>query len=273
MLLTIVCLLLDALIWQALLSMQRIAHPYPKTLIASLAAHYLGLVTPARVGQFLAAGYISSETGITFGYALSSVVMRKLVGWVVMMGFGLWALPLLAQKPILRDVQGIILGSLIVLVILSAGIGLWVVSLRRLGRKWQRLSPWQIDVTEFWSGMRNLCSFRLIEVLGIGVLAFSILLMQLFTALQALGMNLPFGLVIQIAALSQLVARLVPISVIGFGSKDAIVIGLLTQQGFDPALALSATLLLLIGSYLVTLLISGLSWWVKPLVIQEHSRS
>ena len=76
MLLTILQLLLEAFVWQLLLSAQRIRHSYPKTLIAYLASQYLGLVTPGHVGEFLAAGYISMNTGITFGYALSSVVMK-----------------------------------------------------------------------------------------------------------------------------------------------------------------------------------------------------
>ncbi|MBI3330915.1 MAG: flippase-like domain-containing protein, partial [Candidatus Omnitrophica bacterium] len=56
MLLTIGQLLLEALVWQWLLSAQRIRHPYPKTLVAYLASQYLGLVTPGHVGEFLAAG-------------------------------------------------------------------------------------------------------------------------------------------------------------------------------------------------------------------------
>jgi uncharacterized membrane protein YbhN (UPF0104 family) len=273
MLLTILQLLLETSVWQWLLSVQRIRHPYPKTVLAYLASQYLGLVTPARVGEFLAAGYISMETGITFGYALSSVVVKKVLAWLTVMGFGIWGLQLLAQVPFLQGIRWVVIASVTVLVILSVGIALWVVSLRRLARRWEKLSPWQVDMTEFWSGVRHLASPRLIVPLAVTALAFSLIFVQLDAVLRSLGIVLPFVAVAQTVAFSRIVARVIPISVVGFGSKDAAVIGVLAQQGIDPAAGLSATLLLLICSYLVTLLLSGLCWWIKPLVIRRAAPS
>ena len=269
MLLTVGHLLLEAMVWQRLLSAQRIRHPYPKTLVAYLASQYLGLVTPGHVGEFLAAGYISMHTGITFGYALSSVVMKKTLVWVTTIGFGIWGLPLLAEVTFLHGVRQLIWTSVIVLVVLSAGIAVWVVSLRRLARKWAKLSPWQVDMTEFWSGMRHLCSARLVVPLALAAGAFSLLFFQLDAVLRAMGMSLPFLLVGRIMALSRIAARLIPISVVGFGSKDAAVIVLLSQHGVAVPVGLTATLLFLVCSYLVTLLVSGMCWWIKPLVIRR----
>ena len=269
MLLTIGQLLLEALVWQWLLSAQRIRHPYPKTLVASLASQYLGLVTPGHVGEFLAAGYISMNTGITFGYALSSVVMKKVLFWVTIVGFGIWGLPLLAEMSFLRGVQQIVWASLGVLVALSVGITLWVLSLRRLAHKWQKLSPWQVDMTEFWFGIRHLCSLRLAGPLGLVILAFSILFVQFDAVLRAMGLALPLLLVSRIMALSRIAARLIPISVVGFGAKDAAIIVLLSQQGIALPVGLTAALLFLLCSYLVTLLLSGVCWWIKPLVIRR----
>jgi hypothetical protein len=269
MLLTLLQLLLEAFVWQLLLSSQRIRHPYPKTLLAYLASQYLGLVTPGHVGEFLAAGYVSAETGITVGYALSSVVMKKVLTWITIVVFGIWSLPLLATVPLLKGVQWVVLTSIAVLLVLSAGIALWVVSLRRLAKKWQKLSPWQVDMTEFWSGMRHLASPRLLLPLVVAAVAFSLLFLQLTSVLRAVGLSLPFLLVAKISAFSRIVARAIPLSVVGFGSKDAAVIGMLAQQGVDPAVGLTVTLLLLVCSYLVTLLLSGLCWWIKPLTIRR----
>ena len=272
MLLTILQLLLDAFIWHWLLSAQKIRYAYPKTLLALLSSNYLGLITPGHVGEMLAAGYISMDTGITFGYGVSSVVMKKILNWIVVVGFGLWGLGLMAHIPFSKGVEWIVLTSVAVLVILACGIGLWVVSLRQLAKKWQKLSPWQIEMTEFWSGMRHLFSWRLLIPLGIGVVSFTVLFLQMEAVLRALGLHLPFLLVAQIVSFSRLVARIIPISVVGFGSKDAAVIGMLTQHGVDPSVGLTATILLLLCSYLLTLLLSAVSWWIKPLVIRRISR-
>ncbi|HEX9781072.1 MAG TPA: lysylphosphatidylglycerol synthase transmembrane domain-containing protein [bacterium] len=267
MLLTMLFLLVEAGVWQLLLRRQRIPHPYPRTLVAHLASQYLGMVTPGHVGEFLAAGYISMNTGITFGYALSSVVMKKMLAWLTLMGFGIWGLQIVGQVTFAQGVKGLAVGTGIVLVILAIGISLWVLSLRRLARKWRRLSPWQVDMTEFWAGMRQLASSSLLVPLGVAVAGFSILFLQLDAILLSLGLALPFPVVAQILACSRLVARVIPLSALGWGSKDAAVIGLLAQQGISPAVGLTVTLLYLACTYLVTLLISGLCWWVKPLVL------
>jgi len=272
MALTICQLLLDAFIWQQLLTIQRIRHPYPKTLQSFLSSQYLGMVTPGHVGEFLAAGYISVNTGITFGYALSSVVMRKALHWIVLVGFGAWGVQLLLRIPLKAEMQGILLMSAALILVLSAGIAVWIVSIRRLARKWEKLSPWQIDMTEFWFGFRHLLSVKLAGPFLASLAAFSLLFLQLAMVLRALGIVLPLPLVAQIMALSRIVARAVPISVVGFGSKDAAIIGMLAQHGVDPQVGLTVTLLFLLCSYLVTLLLSGLSWWIKPLIVRRVSQ-
>jgi hypothetical protein len=210
------------------------------------------------------------ETGITFGYALSSVVMKKILFWVTVAGFGIWGLPLLAEIPFMRGVRQIVWITVVVILAVAGGLAVWVFSLRRLARKWEKLSPWQIEMTEVWAGLRQLTSPRLIVPLALAALAFSLLFLQLDAVLRSMGLgHLPFLRVCQMMGLSRIAARLLPISVVGFGSKDAAVIWLLTQQGIEFSAALAATLLLLICSYLVTLLLSGLCWWIKPLVIRR----
>ena len=76
-------------------------------------------------------------------------------------------------------------------------------------------------------------------------------------------------LVAKIMALSRVAARIFPVSVAGFGSKDATLIMMLSQHGIAVAVGVMVTLLLLMCSHLVSLLLSGLCWWLKPLVIRR----
>ena len=263
---------LDAFVWYRLLAIQRIRYAYAKTFLAYLASQYLGLVTPNHVGELLAAGHISVDTGITFGYGLSSVVMKKALSVATVIGFGIWSLPLLAEMPFLQGIQAVA-WSLAVLVTFSAGISLWVVSLRRLGRKWERVSPGVIDMTEFWAGIRSLMSPRLVTPLAIAALAFSLLFIQLDFVARSLGIGLPLILVAKMMALSRITGRFLPLSFVGFGSKDAILILLLVKQGIHMADAITIALLFLMCSHLVTLLLSGLCWRIKPLVIRRVARA
>lgn len=269
LLFVILQLLLEAFVWQWLLATQRIRYPYPKTVLTYLASQYLGFVTPGHVGELLAAGYISMDTGITFGYALSSVVMKKALHWVTVIGFGVWGLPLLTQMPFLQGVQRLVWISLGVLVALSGGIWLWVVSLRKLAKKWQKLSPWQIDMTEFKAGLRALLSVKLLVPLLMAALAFSLLFAEFNAVLRSLDLHVSLIVVAQILALSRFAARLVPISVAGFGSKDAAVIWLLSQHGVAVPVVTTAAILFHLCTYLLTLLLSGLCWWVKPLMVRR----
>lgn len=274
LLLSVLQLLLEAVVWQRLLAIQRIRQPYAKTLVAYLASQYLGLVTPGHVGEFLAAGYISMNTGLTMGYALSSVVMQKAIMWLIMVGFGVWSLPLFMHIPIAGDLRWEMMRrTAIVVVALSAGIAVWVISLRRLARRWKKLSPWQIELPEFWAGWRQLVSPQLVVAIAVAMLAFSLLFGQLHAIVRALGIVLPMAQVAQVAALSRIMGRVLPLSFLGFGTKDAAVIWLLTQYGIAPALGLAVTLLWLVGSEFLTLLLSGLCWWIKPLVIRRPGRT
>lgn len=273
MLLTGVQLLLEAFVWQWLLGMQRIRHPYPKTLVAYLASQYLGLVTPGHVGEFLAAGYISMNTGITFGYALSSVVMKKALFWITTISFGIWGLPLLAEVPFFQGVGKIVWASGIILAVLLAGITIWVVSLRRLARKWEKLSPWKVEMTEWWAGFRHLVRGSLVIPLALAALAFSILFLQLDAVLHAIGLSVPFLFVCQLMALSRIAARLIPVSFVGFGTKDAAIILLLLRHHVELPVAIAVPILFLLCTYPVMLLLSGICWWIKPLVVRRAAAS
>lgn len=267
--LTIAQLLIEALAWQWLLSIQRIRHSYNKTAVAYLASQYLGLVTPGHVGEFLAAGYISMNTGITFGYALSSVVMKKILHWVVIIAMGLWGLQAVMEFPMIHGVGWVIFVSVGVVALMASAIAIWVLSLRRLTRKWEKLSPWKIETPELRSGLQQLFTPNLLMPLLLALVAFSCLLFQLDAVLRSLGVHLPFLVVAQIMAFSRLSGRVIPLSVFGFGSKDAVVILLLEQHGVAASVGLTAALLLLLTSYLVTLLVSALCWWFKPLVVRR----
>ena len=270
MLLAVAQLLLDAGIWQWLMSSQHIRQSYPKTVQSYLASQYLGLITPGRVGEFLAAGYVSMNTGITVGYALSSVVMRKALVWIIIVANGLWGLPLIVPLVTVRHgVKAIGLWAAAAAVVFLVGITIWVLSLRRLAKKWERLSPWQIDMTEFWAGIRELMSIRLIVPLALSAGSFALLVFQLVAVLRAIGLVLPIVLVSQIVGISRFVGRLIPVSLSGFGTKDAAVIWLLGQQGIAQPVSLTAVLLLLICTYLITLLSSALSWLIRPLVVRR----
>jgi glycosyltransferase 2 family protein len=273
MILTLVQVLLDSSIWQWLLAKQNIRHAYTRTIQAQLASQYLGFVTPGRVGEFLAAGYISMNTGITVGYALSSVVMKKILGWMALLTFGLWGLPILSEITDMSFSSGVgklVWISVAVFITLSVAIFIWVLSLRQLAKKWQKLSPWQIDMTEFRAGIKQLISLDLILPFLLALFSFSIFVIQLYAILKALGIiTLSFVTVSRIVGLSRVAARLLPISIAGFGAKDAAVIWLLSQYAIDPTVGFTATLLFLVCSYVVMLLLSAVSWWIKPLIVRK----
>jgi hypothetical protein len=73
-------------------------------------------------------------------------------------------------------------------------------------------------------------------------------------------------------SLGQFAARLVPVSLAGFGLKDTAVIALLAQHGLALSTAATAAVFFLVCSYLPMLLLSGLCWWIKPLIVRRSHR-
>ena len=103
----------------------------------------------------------------------------------------------------------------------------------------------------------------------VAALSFSLLFFQLDAVLHAMGLSLPLLVVAKIVALSRLAGRIVPLSIVGWGSKDAAVIGLLAQQGIAPAVGFTATILILLCSFLLTSVLSLICWWINPLVVRR----
>ncbi|QQR89438.1 MAG: flippase-like domain-containing protein [Myxococcales bacterium] len=71
-------------------------HPFSfKDALRSVFAGYLGnAVLPARIGEFLKAGYISFRTGLSPGLSIALIAVERVIDLALVIAFSLWVLPL-----------------------------------------------------------------------------------------------------------------------------------------------------------------------------------
>jgi uncharacterized protein (TIRG00374 family) len=193
-----------------------------------------------------------------------SIILDKLFDIIGLMAFGLFGLVYFPHQ-LFEDLQiWYYLGclSLVVLVIGLFGGRMWqafrTLLKRYANRRLQKLGHrFEEDMLEFWSGF-NLASFALLLVISIAIGLLRSLV--LYTLAIALGLDLSFGLIVACRALIGIV-NVIPISISGLGTRDAILLMTLPVAGVSSEAAVALGFLAFlwtIGSKFV-----GVVFWLK----------
>jgi uncharacterized protein (TIRG00374 family) len=205
----------------------------------------VGTVTPGRVGEFVKALHLRRK-GVSLGTSLSSVVVDRLLDVAFLLAFGAVALWAVVFPGRASGGHAAVIGILVLLgpSLLwwaSHGRGYRTTSRWLGGLKSERLSQGYRD---FAAGLRNL---------PVGTLAWALLLTGLawaanFSAVYLLGLSLGFdvpylSLVCMAAACS--LVTLLPVSVLGLGTRDVALIVMLAPYGVASSGAIAFSTLIL----------------------------
>jgi uncharacterized protein (TIRG00374 family) len=241
--------LLRALRWRLLLGPIAAGAGLGRLLAVYAHAIFVGSVTPGRLGEFVKVLHVT-RLGATRGEALASVLIDRLYDVVLLAGVGgvgLWALALSDDVTLLA--LGVAAGL--------AVLGLW--------------AAWQITYAEGMAGLRSVFVQRLpkglrMRVTGVAgefrsalgalspgaiwgaalltVPAWGLTYLANYLVATSLGLDVGYLDMAAISAICSLVA-LLPISVMGAGTRDAVLIVVLTRYGGSPAEAVALSTLML----------------------------
>lgn len=265
--------------WQGILRAQAIEYPFGPALVAYFASMFIGFLTPGRVGEFTKALYVwhdcqSSERPVSFGWAFSGVIADRLFDLGVVMVVSILAV---AGLYISRVEWAILVGSVV-----FAGIALglfladysyaWMLRVvtgfgrKRFVEKIFALKGVQTagkTLTETRLGLRQLQGMHLLAAVSLTVLAYLLYFLQCYWLALALNLPLSYALVSYAVALGGLVT-LLPLSISGLGTREAVITLYLGQWGVPAEAALGFSLLVFAVFYLGGSLIGALAWWRRP---------
>ena len=264
-------LLISTLRWQFIMRQLELRLPFSRSFIYQLIGTAAALVTPGQLGEFIKVLYHHQE-GLPVPESLLSVFIDRALDLLLLLLFGIIALTVIFG-----------VSPTLLVVILAVG-GLMLVISLLFAQKSAEIPDWlaitlaQVSPKTYRKMMRN-NTYRLAQHIGafklrflltcmiFTILNYLLLLFRVYALVLALHIEMPFWYFAMTVPLLRLVG-LVPISVLGIGTRDLTAIYLFGQVGVpgEAALLISA-----LG--LITLQVQALSgvlvWQRFPLYFHK----
>ena len=273
LLLNVPMLFMRVMRWRVIMAPQGINYAPYEAALAYLGSIYLGLVTPGRIGEFVKAAHVTHDCNVSSAHAFSSVLSDRL--------FDLYALLLVGGAALLtlgmdtRQVLAFVVSGILLTVPMAVflhrrsfrWVQWWGLKSGRLGRRLFADEGWLVEMRR---SFLQLTWPALLSAGALTVLAYAIFFGQCY--LLALALEMPAGLMPTnyAVALGSLVT-LLPISVSGLGTREAVIVAYLGTIGVSGEAALGFSLLVFFTFYVAGGLIGAVAWWIKPVPLATLS--
>ena len=264
--------LIKAYRWYWLVRSQNINLPVSTVMRIYFASYFLGVVTPARAGEFTRVYYLKKTNTCSGWKALSSVLVDRMLDVivVVLLGFsGLVLWNLLDRFWTLLVVTVMIgLASIFLFSRTAAGFAFEKIFsrlplLRGLLRKYGKSGG------DFKSGIMSLTGKTMIVPVLITLLSYVIHFMQLSILAYALNIDIGYFDVVFVISSTMLIS-IIPITIAGIGTREAMLILLLGKLSVSAEQAVSYSLAIFVVFYILIALFSSVfhftlpEWMKKP---------
>lgn len=250
-----------ALRWRRILKAQHISYGLGRSMLSYFGGVFVGMLTPARLGELAKALQVSSDEGIRVRRAFPSVVVDRLFDLYVLVlvgGAALISLGAAGNALTVAMVAGL-------LAALTAGVALLASDASfalagAFGRPLVSEGGW---LAELHTGLRLMSPPAIAAGALFTVLAYSIFYAQAYLLALAVGLE---ATVLQVSFAVSLgsLATVLPISVSGIGTREAAVVAYLSAASLPFETAVAFSLLLFAVVYVGTLSAGSVAWLLKP---------
>lgn len=248
--------------WKLLLFYQKIAVPYLKLLHFYMASFFWGGITPARVGELVRAYYLKQQVGCSGWKAISSVVTDRIldvifaaVGGVT----GLLFFHMLNTKVAMMILIIMFIPACFILFSKRASEYFYQEVLSKLlGGKF--LKSYRDTDEEFSRGMTTVAGKNMVIPFMVTGIIFGVYFLQARLLAYSLGIDIKY-IETSLALSAAMLIAMIPITVAGIGTREAVLIFLLGQIGKSPEEAVSFSFALFI-IFFVFILILGFAFYM-----------
>lgn len=265
-LLIIPSLFLKAYRWRYLLKLQRITYPIRDSFLSYLGSVYAGMVTPGRIGEALRAVYLKKEKGIQLSKGLASVAFDRLLDIYMLSALGCLGLWYFLNKTNAR--VGLLI-FLAVFVVIPIILILNKSFLEKVVKIIYRFMVSGLDrrffegqVKEFLDSFKEMIGVRIYLPLALTVLAYLVYFWQSYLLAHLIPVDISYMTIVFFVSIASLVSIL-PISILGLGTREAVFIYLFSLIGFGAEKAVMYSFLLFFSFYITGGLIGFFGWLIK----------
>jgi len=215
----------------------------------------LGQVTPGRLGEFLRAKYLISDANATMGKAFFSVVIDRIYDIIILLVLSCMSVVILTKTYAIDIPSSVIISFSATLAVCLALFMNERFVRRAISPAFNFLIPEKhqenahLHFTEFYSGLKTMRKSTHAYNLFLSTVIWIFKFLMLFFISKALGLNISFWLILAIGSIN-VIASLLPISISGFGTREAIFIFFLSLHKINSEFAVALSFMFLVFSTL-----------------------
>ena len=238
--------------WQILNRAFGVNTSFGTALLFYLAAGFLSVFTPGRLGEFAKIYFLKQKYGIDTARATSSVILDRIWDVLVLSIFGSISLALFYGNaaPFILIFIGLMLTGSVVVILFPRGI---FQPLLFILRRFERLHSKVEEIYLMWKANRF---NNLIPALLLSVSSF--LMLAAIPLMFSSNTSCPIFLMDGVGAISiSNILSFIPVTVAGFGTRELVFTGIWNLHEYPKEVALSVSTAYFMVSYLGSFLIGG----------------
>lgn len=265
--LQLLAMVVATLRWQLIMRRLDISIPFAQSFIHQLIGTAAALVTPGQLGEFVKVLYHRRE-GVPVPESLFSVIIDRLFDLLMLLLLGFIALAVLFGLPAELTIVISIAGAVMVTVTFLLrrkrdSAGRWLVAQIVAFSPQAYRATMRTEAHRLATRVDQFTPALLVGGILLTAVNYVLLLLRIYALVLAIHLVVPFWFFAMIVPLLRLVG-LIPISVLGIGTRDITAIYLLGQVGISEESALLVSTMGLIMLQ-VQALLGLIAWWRHPL--------
>lgn len=253
--------------WRCLLRLQGINYSARDSFLSYVGGIYVGIITPGRVGETVRALYLKRDKNISFSESLASVFMDRVIDLYLLVFLGTTGFLYFLNAGDMKERIFISLAALFLLTVPFLLLNRRL--LEKLARAVYKVMISGIDKSlfdgqfmVFFSSVRKIITKGIYIPFMLTIAAYLIYFMQCYLLARLISINISYAAVVSFVAISSL-ASLLPITILGIGTRDAALIYLFSLVGIKAESALAYSFLLFLSFYVVSGLLAFFGWFIK----------
>lgn len=247
---------LKSIRWNLLLRSEGCDYSFKSAFIAYMSSFTIGLLTPGRIGEIARLYYIREEKKIDFFHSFKTIVTDRIFDFSLLIWFG--ASGLLFFYKVLGEIHTLYYLLITGLVMLAS----WMIG-KIILRIFKSDKTYFIFVYEAWTEMFDR---KMVVPWLLTLLSYILFYLANWFILFSLGQRISLVEIGFILSLMSLVT-LIPITIAGFGTREASLIFLFAFYTLSPETAIVFSLLQFLAFFLWGGIIGWIFWMIKPVKI------
>ena len=246
--------------WNLLLKQESCEYSYLKSLHAYLASFTIGLITPGRLGEIARLYYVREDTGINFYTSFKTIVADRIFDFAMLTWFGVTGM--LYFYKVAGDFHGLVYLGVTGVAMFAA----WFVVKLIIEKLIKNPRPLSLPglLKETWRGLFDRAMILPWLLTLFAYYLFYVANQWIFKSISIELSVVDIGFILSLMSL----ATLIPISIAGFGTREASLVFLLAFYGINPEVAIVFSLLQFTAFFLWGGIAGLVCWIVKPVSIQ-----